>query len=150
MPFDVRQLSFFRDEVVLAIVELSHANVTTLPPGKIVGIELGANPDVTATLTIRKSARSPIVTVTLPSSAVAAALILYCVNRKIPLPAKAEKRLERVGESVCLVTKQEIKPKRLQPFEYKSYIPGDDPLPSPQWARQFNPGNLEYCLAWKS
>lgn len=142
MPFDVRQISFFQDEVVQAIVELSRANVTTLPPGKIVGIALGAAPDVTATLTIRKNSRMPTVTVTLPSTAVAAALILYCVNRKIPLPARAAKRLERIGESVCLVVKQEIKPLRSQPLAYKSYSEGDDPLLPPPWARPLQ--------SWKS
>ena len=113
MPYDVRQVTFSRHEVVEAIVELSRANVTSLPPGKIVEIEFGGAAKVTVTLGIRQNPKSPLVVVTLPDTAVAAALILYCVNRAIPLPAKAEKRLERDGDSISLVSKQKLKPRRI-------------------------------------
>jgi hypothetical protein len=141
MPFDVRRISFHQDEVIQAILELSRANVQRLPPGKIVGIVLGA-PDVTATLAIRRNTSAPTVRVIVPSTAVAAALILYCVNRKIPLPAQAAKSLEWDRDGVCLVAEREIKPKRLQPHEYGSYVPEEEFPSAPPWARPL--------LSWKS
>ncbi|HLG85601.1 MAG TPA: hypothetical protein VKZ79_00215 [Alphaproteobacteria bacterium] len=135
MPLDVRKISFSRDEVVWAILELSHANIAPLAPGKIVGIEFGAMADVTVTLTIRKNSAAPAVIVTLPSVAIAAALILYCVNRNIPLPARVPKRIERFGDGICLIAEQKIKPRQVQSRECNSYIPRNVPLPLESWAR---------------
>lgn len=136
MPLDVRKISFSQDEVVWAILELSHANIALLAPGKIVAIAFGAMPDVTVTLTIRKNSMAPAVTVTLPSVAIAAALILYCVNRQIPLPARVAKRLERVGDGVCLIAEQEIKPRQVPSRASDSHTPGNAPLLPESWAHQ--------------
>lgn len=136
MPYDVRQVSFTRDEVLCAILELSRTNVATLPPGKIVGLTLGSLPEVTATLAIRRNAASPAIPLTLSSVAVTAALILYCVNRGIPLPAQATKRLELVGDTVCLVAERELKAKRPHSASYGAYVP-ENALPAPpRWARR--------------
>ncbi len=123
MPLDVRKISFSQDEVVWAILELSDANIAPITPGKIVGIRFDAMPDVTVTLTIRQNSTAAVVAVTLPSVAIAAALILHCVNRNIPLPARATKRLELVGERVCLVTEQNIKPRQVGPRERNAHMP---------------------------
>ena len=136
MPLDVRKISFSQDEVVWAILELSHTNIALLTPGKIVGIAFGDMPDVTVTLTIRKNPAAPATTVTLPSVAIAAALILYCVNRNIPLPARVAKRIERLGDGVCLIAEQEIKPRRVFSREGNSHASGDAALPRDSWARQ--------------
>ena len=42
--------------------------------------------------------------VVIGGATLAAALILYCRDRRIPLPAGADKSLQRFGEQVCLVT----------------------------------------------
>ena len=41
-------------------------------------------------------------TVTISAEILAASLILFCINHKIPIPVEATKRLQKVGDGVAL------------------------------------------------
>jgi hypothetical protein len=108
MATEIRQIVFKQTEVCAAINDYRRRRNEPLPVGTIDGIAFSEGPDVTATLTIKNNAGDNIA-VTLSREAVAAALILFCINRKIPLPAKGQKKLQKIGDSVGLTIKQEVR-----------------------------------------
>ena len=109
MTTEVRQIIFQQTEVCAAIQDYRRRRNEPLPAGSIMGISFGNQPDINATLKIQAQSDNSLISVILPTEVLAAALILFCINRKIPLPAKAQKKLLRVDDSVGLLIKQESK-----------------------------------------
>ena len=109
MTTEVRQIFFQQTEVCAAIQDYRRRRNEPLPTGSIMGITFGNQPDINATLKIQAQSDDSLISVILPSEALAAALILFCINRKIPLPAKAQKKLQRIDDSVGLLIKQELR-----------------------------------------
>jgi hypothetical protein len=61
-------------------------------------------PDIQPTKAPAGVASLPNREVIVDSLTLTAALILYCRDRRIPLPAAADKSLQRFGEQICLMT----------------------------------------------
>ena len=110
MPTELRHLLFRPSEVVAAIVQYQRHMGYPLPPGTILshGLEPG-EPDgavqygMVVCPDTPRPGEPPRRKVMVEGPALAAALILFCRERHIPLPAKAEKSLQRFGEQVGLV-----------------------------------------------
>lgn len=115
MPTELRHILFRPGEVTLAIREYHRRMKTPLPPGTVVrcGAEcedaggsvrfrlvLAPDPTEGAPHQAGDDARREVV---VEGPALAAALILFCHDRRIPLPATADKSLQRFGEQVGLV-----------------------------------------------
>jgi hypothetical protein len=128
---EIRHILFRPVEVVEAFKEYCRRSGTSVPmgavvsagpesegPGKPVQFRIVIAPDV-------PSSRVPVGTANLPNREVivespklTAALILYCRDRRIPLPVAADKSLQRFGEQTCLMAtinpKQDKVPALLQ------------------------------------
>ena len=103
MPSEVRQLLFKSREVIVAITEYFHRRGLVLPNGTAERVILPEGRHVHALLIIATD-RGGKVEVEVNTEMLAAALILFCINRKIPLPVESDKRLQRIQEdSVALV-----------------------------------------------
>ena len=109
MPSEVRQLLFKSREIIVAITEYFNRRGLTLPNGTASGVAIVEGQPVQAILDIVTD-QGETVAVEVNAEMLAASLILYCINRKIPLPAEADKRLQRVHEdSVALVVVKRAK-----------------------------------------
>lgn len=113
MPTELRHLLFRPAEVVQAVKEYRRRMGHALPfgtilscgpecesSGEILRFRLTLGPDKTPKR--GENGRGDIVIIQGP--ALAAALILYCRDHKIPLAASAGKSLRLFGNQVCLVT----------------------------------------------
>jgi hypothetical protein len=111
MPAELRHLVFRPAEVFQAVMRYQSRIGMPLPTGSVVhcGPEDGEGGRLRFRVVVapepvrgrsRGRARQDFV---LEGSTLAAALILHCRDRGIPLPANACKSLERFGEQVCLV-----------------------------------------------
>ena len=109
MPSEVRQLLFQARELILAVTEYYHRRGLPLPVGTASRIAIADEQPIHAILDITTD-QGETVNIELNAEALAAALILYCINRKIPLPADADKKLKRVQEdAIALVVVKHAK-----------------------------------------
>lgn len=116
MPTELRHLLFRPPEVVLAVKEYHRRIGTPLPAGAVarcgpeseradapVRFRIVLSPDPV----VDPAYVEPVVPerrdLVIEGPALAAALILHCRDRRIPLPATGDKSLQRYGEQVCLV-----------------------------------------------
>ncbi len=97
MPKELRQVSFRPIEVVDAINAYFRHRNKKLPPGAISKYVVNETP-VTVTVTVSPTDGSDDREITIKTEELAAALILHCINNRIPLPAESEKSLRKVGE----------------------------------------------------
>jgi hypothetical protein len=115
VPSELRQLLFRPAEVVQAVKEYHRRLGTPLPSGTVTRcgpecevaggivsfrIAIVSDSDSGGSAAVTEDTRQDIV---IEGPSLAAALILYCRDRRIPLPAGADKSLQRVGEKVCLI-----------------------------------------------
>jgi hypothetical protein len=109
MPSEVRQLLFKSREIIVAITEYFHRRGLNLPIGTASRVTIAEGQPIQAILDIVTDGGET-VDIEVDAEELAAALILYCINRKIPLPVEAEKRLQRIHEdSVALVVVKRTK-----------------------------------------
>jgi hypothetical protein len=109
MPSEVRLLSFRSREVMLAITEYFHRRGLSLPTGTASRVLIIDEHPVFAVLDVATDGGQT-VAVEVNAEMLAASLILFCINRKIPLPADADKRLKRLGEdAVALIVVKRAK-----------------------------------------
>lgn len=112
MPSEMRQILFRTPEVAQAVTEYHRRMRTPLPAGTIVRCTAESDDSDSATR-VRMVIALDDPETTHPGGAhreividgppLAAALILFCRDRRIPLPANAKKSLQRVGDQVGLV-----------------------------------------------
>jgi len=97
MPRELRQIMFRAPEIMTAITAYHRRRAIALPEGTAIGCKVTDDPALSVTLSIEAGdgTRSDL---TVNAEVLAASLILYCINRQIPLPAEADKRLQKVGD----------------------------------------------------
>jgi hypothetical protein len=107
VPAEIRHLLFRPPEVVLAITEYSRRMRTPLPSGSVLrcGVQTRGVEGVQFTMVIAPAdANEPASReVVVEGPVLAAALILFCRDRRIPLPSDAEKSLQKFGDMLGLV-----------------------------------------------
>ena len=103
MPTESRQIAFREAEFFNAVRDYRLRRGEPLPMGSVLGIDIREEPDLTATIRISNDEGDSIETVALPTESIAAALILFCINRKIPLTANAAKSIRTSGDNIILL-----------------------------------------------
>jgi hypothetical protein len=93
VPLEYRQIVFAPTEVLLAIREHRKRLRNPLPPGSITRFEIGGEPTVGTELEITDDKTGDRQVIRIEGEALAAALILYCIDHKIPMPVDATKRI---------------------------------------------------------
>lgn len=102
MPTETRRITFSIRELVEAIAHFAKATKYPMPPGKIIDCKVETSGAVAATLTIQHMAEGATRTARFDNNSIAAALIHYCIEKKIPIPRSAEKSVESAGNGVVL------------------------------------------------
>jgi hypothetical protein len=113
MPSEVRHVLFRPAEVVQAVREYQVKLQQPLPSGLVVdyGPDTGTPGGavrfrMSIAFNQKRSSLEPQTIrqeMVIESTTLAAALILYCRDRKIPLPASADKSLQRFGDQIGLI-----------------------------------------------
>jgi hypothetical protein len=101
MPSETRQIVFSTEELVAAVQLLYQRSHQLFPKGRIwdvaVSLENGCQVDLDIIDISNKRER-----VTVSGAKLAAALILFCIARKVPIPAAAQKSLAVLNNRLAL------------------------------------------------
>jgi hypothetical protein len=101
MPSESRQIVFANDEVLAAIQLFFQRSRQSFPPGRVWDVTITevngcqVDFDIIDANNIRER-------VTVAGARLAAALILFCMNRKVPIPAAAQKTLAVLNHHLAL------------------------------------------------
>jgi hypothetical protein len=101
MASEYRLIFFDQNELCRALIEYNRLRKTPFPPGNLKKVVI-ARKNLSVTIQIDKDAGAQ-ESVTFDTSSVAAALIVFCKDRKIPLPAKSAKEIRLVAERLCFL-----------------------------------------------
>ncbi|HYE49020.1 MAG TPA: hypothetical protein VEB20_05485 [Azospirillaceae bacterium] len=99
---ELRAISFTERELTTAIIEFSGRLRRQLPSGTVQDAVLLPGPPITARLPIQDD-YGTLHQVDYAEMEVAAALVHYCMSRKIRMPAKSEKVLQVIAGQATLV-----------------------------------------------
>lgn len=99
---ELRCLVFSDQEVVSAIIDRRRRRREPNLAGTVAGIAYKAEDGLDAVLHLATE-RGDTESVVVPEEEVTAALIAYCMNRRIPLPADADKFLYLVNDNLTLM-----------------------------------------------
>ncbi len=103
MITEIRHLLFQDDDLIRALVEYKKKRNEPLPPGSIIGFKVEENQQfIRCILKICSDKCDGKVTFSFEHEEIREALILYCLYKKIPLPAKIRKDLRMFGDRVGL------------------------------------------------
>ncbi|TDP47205.1 hypothetical protein [Zavarzinia compransoris] len=103
MPIETRTIAFTGAEVAAALVDFHLRRRFPLPQGRIARITFSEPPDIRGLLSIETRHDDRPQAVTLDSEVLAAALLFYCLSRRVPLPAASQKQLRLAGDGLELV-----------------------------------------------
>lgn len=120
MPTEIRNIIFTTNEVLFAVKDFRQRKKDPLPSGSVLDCVILEKPNIHAMIDTACDPDGHKLTLTFESEELAAALILFCINRKIPLPADAIKILQLFdGELGLVVT---IFPPDQKPGKIKSAV----------------------------
>ncbi|WP_158045918.1 hypothetical protein [Skermanella pratensis] len=99
---ELRCIVFTEREVVGAVIDRRRKRGEALPAGTVESVTFKTGEGVETAMEI-KDDYGKVTTVNLPEAEVAAALIGFCMGRKIPLPVDAEKTLYVIKDAATLI-----------------------------------------------
>ena len=105
MPNEMRKIIFTADELQAALVNYALRTKKKLPNATINNILVEGKEGVTATIVYMRDGTEEPKSVEFTPNDVAAALILYCSTRQIPLPRDAKKVVVPIEGSVGMIIK---------------------------------------------
>lgn len=103
MVTEIRHLIFQNGEVVQALAAFQKQRRDPLPAGTIAGLSFAKESRIKCTLEWDADGGGTRGKRTFLSDELGAALIHYCISKRIPLPAKSPKVLQLFGENIGLV-----------------------------------------------
>ena len=108
MPREIRKIVFTGAELQGAVVSHCLQSNIPFPDAAITGFEVGDDPEATVEITFAVSNPEHPATVRLTREQVAAALIRFCREHKIPLPRYGQKILQPQADGLALMVKVEL------------------------------------------
>ncbi|MFM7347653.1 MAG: hypothetical protein ACKO1J_20060 [Tagaea sp.] len=101
MASEYRLIFFDQNEMCRALIEYNRQRRTPFPPGNLRKIVVDRD---TLHVTIHIDTDAGLATaVAFDPTSVAAAMIVYCRERKIPLPSKSSKEMRMVADRLCFL-----------------------------------------------
>ncbi|WP_033069382.1 hypothetical protein [Thalassospira australica] len=98
---EIRCIVFEDGELIKAILAHGRRTGKALPAGQISSFEIERSPEVIARMTITPDAGQKTIVPT-TGAELAAAMIAYCIDRKVPVPAHAAKSITIIDDQVAL------------------------------------------------
>lgn len=109
MPSELRHIIFRAVEVLGAVKEYRRRMQLPLISGSIIRFSIEDTPHHRAELVVMPDSGPPEVVTVFENEVLAAALILFCRDRKIPLPADGEKSLQKIGSNLAMIVSRNPK-----------------------------------------
>jgi len=103
VPEEIRKILFSEEEVQAAVVDYCLRSKIRLPNKNIDELEVRADPEAMVVLKYVDIGSEEATEVELSRDQVAAALIRYCSNIKVPLPHSAQKVLQPGDDGIYLL-----------------------------------------------
>lgn len=101
MPTEYRRVVFPNRELREALAA-SDPGGEPFPPGEIISVAMPEDGEGTVRVTVLDTACNATFTSDLAVSRVAAALIRFCIDNKVPIPKKGRKSLRLMGDNLAL------------------------------------------------
>ena len=103
MITEIRHLLFQDDDLIRALIEYKKKRNEPMPPGSIIGFRIEVNQqNIRCILKIYSDKCGEEIDFSFDHEETREALIMYCLHKKIPLPAKIRKDLRMFGDRVGL------------------------------------------------
>jgi hypothetical protein len=103
MPGEVRLIIFDRLEVLSALTEYRRRRGKPLPPSDHVEVSIRSKPRILVDLAVVPEGKQAPIELVFDGEELAAALIMFCIDRKIPMPAAGvSKSIRLVDDSIAL------------------------------------------------
>ncbi|HYC03824.1 MAG TPA: hypothetical protein VED40_11045 [Azospirillaceae bacterium] len=99
---ELRAISFTERELTTALIEFAGRLKRKLPPGTVNDARASEGPPASIVLPIQDD-YGTLHEIPFSEMETAAALVHYCMSRKVRMPAKAEKSLQIIGGQATLV-----------------------------------------------
>jgi hypothetical protein len=96
MPTEMRYIVFTPNEVLRSITQYSQRRREPLPRGTIMGLKIEERPDIHVILSVKGDTKTVADEVKFQGPELAAALVMFCIERKIPLPASGARKTLRM------------------------------------------------------
>ncbi len=103
MISEVRYLLFEEQDLLRAMIEYRKSRNQPLPTGSIAEFKIHRKQPVTCTLSVHEDQAGKKTDIIFTNDVMRAALISYCMYKKVPLPARAEKDLQVFGSRVGML-----------------------------------------------
>ena len=115
MPAEIRLIIFNEVEVVTALTEFRKRRREPLPSSQDVAVTLRDKPRILVTLAIVPEGKKMPLEIVFEGEELAAALIMYCIDRKIPLPATGvSKTIQLFGDNIALQILKNIPQRQME------------------------------------
>ena len=101
---EIRCITFNEREAVGAVLDRRRTQKQSIPSGLVQGLSFKSKEGAASVLKVEDydGNKTPI---DISESEMAAALVNYCLSRKVPMPAKSSKGVQVIGGDVTLVLK---------------------------------------------
>ncbi len=96
MPTEMRHIVFTPNEVLRSITQYRVRRREPLPRGTVSGLKIEERPSIRVVVSIKGDSSTHAQQVEFQGAELAAALVMYCIDSKIPLPATGAKKTLRV------------------------------------------------------
>ena len=103
MISEVRYLLFDEPDLLRAVIEYRKSRNQPLPTGTIAEFKIQRKQPVTCTLSIHEDQAGKKTDIIFTNDVMRAALISYCIHKKVPLPIRAEKDLQVFGKRIGML-----------------------------------------------
>ena len=115
MPGEVRHIIFSELEVLSAISEYRRRRNKPLPSSENVEVTIRGKPRIVGTLAIVPKGKQMPLEFVFEGEELAAALIMFCIGRSIPLPATGvSKSIQLAGDNISLRIIKDITRERME------------------------------------
>ena len=117
MATEIRTIIFTQEEVLRSVTAFRKLKSKPLPPGTVFKYSLHGNPTIHLGLAIAVDGEERLESVDITGKELGAALVMFCIENKIPLPARnATKSLRVFGKNLSLVISINATQQQLEAF----------------------------------
>ncbi len=101
MPREMRRLTFSKPELVVALRENDRVCGRRIPPGEILNCKPVGEGETAVRIELAGDSNSKTWSMDIGSEEILAALIRFCISRKIPLPRGSQKSAGQTSGHIC-------------------------------------------------
>lgn len=102
MPTEYRRVVFTNQELMQALMAYQSEADQPVPAGDIIAVNILESPASTVRITLLDTIEGATFTADFAASHIAAALIRFCIEHKVPIPKNSRKSLRLMADNIAL------------------------------------------------